>query len=112
MGMRRFTRLTNGFSRSHAHHEAALALFFMHYNYAQEHGTLKTTPAVAANLADRQWTVAELIERTASYVKPAPVIPTLAQAIEILPETDETPDYTPPEPNRRLTIDDVIPHEE
>jgi hypothetical protein len=60
-------------------------------------------PAVAAKLADRQWTVAELIERTASYVQPAPVIPTLA---------DDTADNGSPEPKRRLTIDDVIPDEE
>jgi IS1 family transposase len=72
MGMRRFTRLTNGFSRSHAHHEAALALFFMHYNYCAVHGTLGTTPAVAAGLADNAWTVAEMIERTANYRKPEP----------------------------------------
>jgi hypothetical protein len=84
----------------------------MHYNYAQEHGTLKTTPAVATGLADRQWTVAELIERTASYVPPAPVIPTLAEAIEILPETDDAQDYLPPEPKRRLTLDDVVPDDE
>jgi transposase-like protein/IS1 family transposase len=72
MGMRRFTRLTNGFSRSHAHHEAAIALFFMHYNFCAKHGTLKTTPAVAAKLTDKQWTVAEMIERTANYRKPEP----------------------------------------
>ena len=76
---------------------------------AKTKGTLKTTPAVAAKLTDRQWTVAELIERTANYVLPAPVIPTLSQAIEILPETDERPDYLPPQPTRRLTLDDVVP---
>ena len=63
-------------------------------------------------MADRQWSVAELIERTASYVKPAPVIPTLAEAIEILPEADERPDYLPPQPKRRLTLDDVVPDDE
>jgi transposase-like protein/IS1 family transposase len=89
MGMRRFTRLTNGFSRSHAHHEAALALFFMHYNYCQRHGTLKTTPAVAAGLATERWTVAEMIERTASYRKPSP--PTLADLIADLPDDDGGP---------------------
>jgi hypothetical protein len=53
--------------RSHpaAHHKAALALFFMHYNYVQRHGTLMT-PAVKAGLVDHQWTVAEIIERTAN----------------------------------------------
>jgi transposase-like protein/IS1 family transposase len=84
MGMRRFTRLTNGFSKSHLHHEAALALFFMHYNYVAKHGTLKTTPAVAAKLTDKPWTVAEMIERTANYSPPAPKMPTLADVLEAL----------------------------
>ena len=70
--MRRFTRLTNAFSRSHAHHEAAIALFFCYYNFCQRHGTLKTTPAVAAKLTDRQRNVAQMIERTANYRKPEP----------------------------------------
>jgi transposase-like protein/IS1 family transposase len=90
MGMRRFTRLTNGFSRSHAHHEAALAMFFMHYNFVQRHGTLKTTPAVAAKLTDHKWGVAEMVERTASYVAPAPKHRTLAEIIESLPVADST----------------------
>src|SRR6185369_8387585 len=70
MGMRRFTRLTNGFSRSHAHHEAALALFFCQYNYVQRHGTLKMTPAMAAGISDHQWTVAEMIEQTRQSPEP------------------------------------------
>ena len=86
MGMRRFTRLTNGFSRSHAHHEAALALFFMHYNYCAMHGTLGTTPAVAAGLTEKQWTVAEMIERTASYRKPEPKPPTWGEFLDTLPD--------------------------
>jgi hypothetical protein len=71
MGLRRYTRLTNGFSRKFANHEAALGLFFAYHNFCQRHGTIKTTPAVAAGLTDHQWTVAELIERTAHYVNPA-----------------------------------------
>jgi transposase-like protein/IS1 family transposase len=88
MGMRRFTRLTNGFSRSHAHHEAALALFFMHYNYCAMHGTLGTTPAVAAGLAQEQWTVAEMIERTANYRKPEPQPPTWGEFLDTLPDDE------------------------
>jgi hypothetical protein len=71
MGLRRFTRLTNGFSRKWENHEAALGLFFTYRNFVQRRGTLKTTPAVAAGLADRQWTVRELIENTASYAEAA-----------------------------------------
>lgn len=67
--------------------------------------------AVAPRLADRQWTVAEMIERTANYVAPAPKIPTLAEAIADLPETDNSPDYIPPQ-IKRLTIDDVVPDDE
>jgi hypothetical protein len=88
MGMRRFTRLTNGFSRSFDHHDAALALFFMHYNYVATHGTLGTTPAVAAGLADKQWTVAEMIERTANYRKPEPPKFDLAAFVDSLPDED------------------------
>ncbi len=88
MGMRRFTRLTNGFSKSHIHHEAALALFFMHYNFCQRHGTLKTTPAVAAKLTDRQWTIAEMIERTANYLKPEPQPPTWGEFLGTIPDSE------------------------
>ncbi len=94
MGMRRFTRLTNGFSKSHEHHEAALALFFCHYNYVAKHGTLRTTPAVAAKLTDRPWTVAEMIERTANYVKPEPPKVTLAQVLEQLGLQDDDSEST------------------
>lgn len=72
MGMKRFARLSNGFSRSHAHHEAAIALFFCHYNFCVKHGTIKMTPAQAAKLTDHKWTVAEMIETTANYRKPEP----------------------------------------
>jgi hypothetical protein len=71
MQLRRFTRLTNGFSRKWENHEAALGLFFAYRNFVQTHGTLKTTPAHAAGIADRQWTVRELIENTASYAEAA-----------------------------------------
>lgn len=60
MGMRRFTRLTNGFSKKVAHHERALALHFMYYNFCRKHQTLKTTPALAAGITDRLWTVRDL----------------------------------------------------
>ena len=52
MGMRRFTRLTNAFSKKVVNHVHALALYFVYYNYCWIHGTIKTTPAVASGLAD------------------------------------------------------------
>ena len=62
MSMRRFTRLTNAFSKKLEDHAAAVALYFMWYNFGRIHQTLKTTPAVKAGVADRVWTVEEIIE--------------------------------------------------
>lgn len=70
MGMRRFTRLTNGFSKKLANHEAALGLHFGLYNFVTTHGTLGTTPAVAAGVASQPWSIAELIDRTKDYSPP------------------------------------------
>lgn len=61
MGMRRFTRLTNGFSKKIRNHECAIALYFAHYNFCRVHQTLKTTPAVACGLTDHVWSVEELV---------------------------------------------------
>jgi hypothetical protein len=52
-GMRRFTRLTNGFSKKLENHIAAVSLHFMHYNFCRIHMTLRVTPAMAAGVADR-----------------------------------------------------------
>lgn len=61
MSNRRFTRLTNGFSKKCTNLEAAVALHHMHYNYVRKHKTLGTTPAVAAGLATRPWTMGDLV---------------------------------------------------
>lgn len=61
MSMRRFTRLTNGFSKKAENHAHAVALHFMHYNFCRMHQTLRCTPAMAAGLADHRWTVEELV---------------------------------------------------
>lgn len=68
MGMRRFTRLTNAFSKKLEYHLYAVALHTMHYNFCRPHATLtkarggiKTTPAMAAGLADRPWTIEDLL---------------------------------------------------
>lgn len=60
MSMRRFTRLTNGFSKKVENHAAAVALHFMHYNFARIHKTLRITPAMAAGLTDRVWSYEEI----------------------------------------------------
>ena len=62
---RRMTRLTNAFSKKWGNHEAALGLFFAYYNFCRVHSTIKTTPAVAARLADHPWAVRELLEKVA-----------------------------------------------
>jgi IS1 family transposase len=61
MGMRRFTRLTNGFSKKLFNLECAVALHFVHYNYCRKHQTLETTPAVAAGLTNHAWSIEELV---------------------------------------------------
>lgn len=61
MGMRRFTRLTNGFSKKIANHEAAIALHFMHYNFVRVHKTLRVTPAMEAGIASHVWSMEELV---------------------------------------------------
>jgi IS1 family transposase len=61
MSMRRFTRLTNGFSKKIDNHAAAIALHFMNYNFCRVHQSLRVTPAMAAGVADHVWTLAEVV---------------------------------------------------
>jgi hypothetical protein len=64
MGNRRFTRLTNAFSKKVENHAASVALHFMHYNFARVHKSLKNpyprTPAMAAGIEDHVWTLREI----------------------------------------------------
>jgi IS1 family transposase len=62
MGSRRFTRLTNGFSKKLDNHVAAVALYVAHYNLCRVHEALKTTPAKALGVVDRAWTIGALID--------------------------------------------------
>jgi hypothetical protein len=61
MSMRRFTRLTNGFSKTLANHTVAVALHYMHYNFACVHRTLRVTPAMEAGLATHVWSIEEIV---------------------------------------------------
>lgn len=61
MGNRRFTRLTNGFSKKFLNHVAAINLQFMHYNFARVHSSLRCTPAMEAGIADHVWDVEEIV---------------------------------------------------
>lgn len=76
MQMRRFTRLTNAFSKRQRNHAAAVGLYVCWYNFVRVHETLKATPAMALGLTDRPWSIAELLD-TAFQIAPedAPRLP-------------------------------------
>jgi IS1 family transposase len=61
MSMRRFTILTNGFSKKVENHEHAIALHFMYYNFARIHKTLRVTPAMAAGITDKLWEIKDIV---------------------------------------------------
>jgi IS1 family transposase len=85
MGSRRFTRLTNGFSKKLDNHVAAVALYVAHYNFCRVHEALRMTPAKAIGVASRTWTIAELVE---AALNAAPPMPT----------------ETPPDRRRKFTV--------
>ena len=58
--MRRSTRLANAYSKKLANHEAAVALHFLHYNFARVHGSLGTTPAVAGGVSRYKWDLSDI----------------------------------------------------
>ena len=62
MQQRRFTRLTNGFSKKLRNHRAAVSLFVSHYNLCRVHETIRMTPAMALGVTDHIWTIGELVE--------------------------------------------------
>src|SRR5215472_10652888 len=61
MGMRRFTRLTNGFSKKVDNHRHMVALHYMYYNYCRIHQSLRCPPAMEAGLSNHVWDIEELI---------------------------------------------------
>ena len=61
MSMRRFTRLTNAFSKKVENHAAAIALYFMYYNFGRVHQTLRVTPAMEAGVSDHVWSIEEIV---------------------------------------------------
>jgi hypothetical protein len=62
MSIRRMTRLTNGYSKKIENHQHATALHFFQYNFIRKHHTIKTTPAVAAGIANAPMTVLDLVK--------------------------------------------------
>ncbi len=61
MSIRRFTRLTNAFSKKLENHAHSVALHYMHYNFCRVHKSLRVTPAMAAGVADRVWDVRDIV---------------------------------------------------
>jgi IS1 family transposase len=61
MSMRRFTRLTNAFSKKIENHIASIAIHYMHYNFCRVHQTLRVTPAMEVGIADHVWTLSEMV---------------------------------------------------
>jgi hypothetical protein len=80
MHMRRFTRLTSGFSRKLSHHKAALALHFAWYNLCRVHESLRVTPAMALGVTDHIWTIGELVDAALAAPEPSP-LPTPGQQV-------------------------------
>lgn len=67
MGMQRFTRVTNAFSKKVENHVRAISLHFMHYNFCRVHKSIKTTPAVAVGVADKTWTMEDVVRMIDEY---------------------------------------------
>jgi hypothetical protein len=61
MGMRRFTRLTNAFSKKVENHECAIAIHYMYYNFCRIHQSLRVTPAMEAGVSDHVWTLEKVV---------------------------------------------------
>jgi len=66
MNMRRFTRLTNAFSKKIENHMHSVALFYMHYNFVRIHQTLRVSPAMAAGVTGKLWSVADIVAMSES----------------------------------------------
>jgi hypothetical protein len=61
MGLRRFTRVTNAFSKKVENHVHALSIYSMHHNFMRIHQTLRVTPAMAANMTDKLWSLEDIV---------------------------------------------------
>jgi IS1 family transposase len=77
MGQRRFTRLTNAFSKKVENHIYAIAIYFMYYNFCRIHQTLRVTPAMEAGLTDHVWTLEEIVQ----LAEPKPALSQLVPAL-------------------------------
>ena len=76
MSMRRFTRLTNAFSKKVENHEYMLAIYFLYYNFCRVHQTLRVTPAMEAGLTHSVWTIEDMVK----LMEPKSILDGLYQA--------------------------------
>jgi hypothetical protein len=79
MHMRRFTRLTNGFSKKGENHALAVALFTTYYNFVRIHKALRVTPAMAAGVTDKLWEIGGIVKVLEDWETMAPVLPHAGQ---------------------------------
>jgi len=77
MSMRRFTRLTNAFSKKAENHEHMLAIYFMYYNFCRVRSTLRATPAMEASLSNEAWMIGDLVR----LMEPKSILDGLATAV-------------------------------
>jgi hypothetical protein len=70
MSIRRFTRLTNAFSKELENHALSVALHYMHYNFCRIHKSLRVTPAMAAGVTDRVWDMTDVAALIAAQGAP------------------------------------------
>jgi IS1 family transposase len=90
MQMRRFTRLTNGFSKKLANHRAAIALHIAHYNLCRTHEAVRCTPAMALGVTDHVWSIGELVTAALAAPEPPPLVrPTRARGMSAGKAKDE-----------------------
>ena len=86
MASKRFARLSNGFSKKIDCHLAAVSLYVAFYNLCRSHEALRMTPAMALGIADRVWSIGELIEAALKAVptKPTPTAPDRRRQLRII----------------------------
>jgi small-conductance mechanosensitive channel len=85
MSMRRFTRLTNAFSKKLDNHIHALALYFAFYNFCRIHKTLRMSPAMAAGITDRLWSLEDSSLRSTQWLRPRRLVALTKKEAEELP---------------------------
>lgn len=104
--MRRFTRLTNGFSKKVENLEHAVSLHFMHYNFARIHKTLRVTPAMGAGVSDHMWTLEEI--RRIGRLRCWQRVPGAARVPFVAPARARRIDHPGKEPSHEWNVDWIV----